>query len=428
MNRQSPLFEDKMNLPPLATQIERNGTSLNIPEGIDTIPLTHGMHRFPGKFIPNIPRYLFRTILKSRKGKSIFDPFCGSGTALVEAAIEGKPFFGMDIDPLAVMLARVKATPLAIDEIASLEDFWGDYQYTASDNDYKPKVPNLNHWFTDRAITELSAIKAGCIMLPQRQRDFSLVVFSSIIRRVSNADDQTQKTYVSGTLKKNPPLPSKLFPIFMDRALRGMNEYRLSLPQKPVGQITVGDARFVENITFDDVLTSPPYIDSIDYVYNQMLEYFWLLEELGIGTYEGYRAFRKRPMGFSQKVDQEIEIIRKLLPTTIDNKLQELFDSVVGRSLREANAILSFFCDLYLHCKCFHKLQKPGAIYICIIGNSTIRRVLVPTVNLSKEIFLDAGYNLEDMMNYEIRRHYMKFPRRENSGTIREDEIMIFRR
>jgi hypothetical protein len=58
-----------------------------------------------------------------------------------------------------------------------------------------------------------------------------------------------------------------------------------------------GDARSLLEVQFDDVLTSPPYIDSIDYVYNQMLEYFWLLPELGVNSYEEFRSLRKIAMG-----------------------------------------------------------------------------------------------------------------------------------
>src|SRR3989442_14454597 len=105
---QTLLFGYPEKPPAFDTHIQRQGNTLLIPENLENIPCTHGMHRFPGKFIPNIPRFLLRTVLNRRKGHTVWDPFCGSGTTLVEAALEGRPFVGLDIDPLAVMIATAK--------------------------------------------------------------------------------------------------------------------------------------------------------------------------------------------------------------------------------------------------------------------------------------------------------------------------------
>ena len=108
------------------------------------------------------------------------------------------------------------------------------------------------------------------------------MVFSSIIRRVSNADDQTQKTYVSGTLKKITALTvCKLFPTFLDRAVSGMENYA----RAPRGRLLSfrgamrGSGAALKKL--DGIITSPPYIDSIDYIYNQMLRVLLALRGSG---------------------------------------------------------------------------------------------------------------------------------------------------
>jgi len=217
----------------LETEVERVGDVLVIPEGAKTIPCTHGLHRFPGKFIPNLPRYLIRSALPNDGSRVVFDPFCGSGTTLVEAALEGRMAIGSDIDPLAVAIARAKTQMLDSTDIAGLRQHWLSFDYGQEDPSLVPDVPNLDHWFSRPTIAELTAIKRGCLALEPRTRLFSLIVFSSIIRRVSNADDQTQKTYVSGTLPKTPPSPSKLFPVFLERAIAGMEEYARMVPSRP---------------------------------------------------------------------------------------------------------------------------------------------------------------------------------------------------
>lgn len=425
---QLALFDFPDPARPLKTFIERVGETLLIPEGIQTIQCTHGLHRFPGKFIPNLPRYLIRSVLKDRKNKILCDPFCGSGTTLIEASLEGWQFVGIDIDPLAVKIASAKLQPLSKDNLYLLERYWKDFDYEKQVHDFVPQVPNLSHWFSPKAVTELSAIKSGCLKLPDLLKLFSLIIFSSIIRRVSNADDQTQKTYVSHTLKKKAPLPSELFPIFLKRAINRMNEYSSLLPHPPVGQVIQGDARKSPQLVFDDVLTSPPYIDSIDYMYNQMLEYFWLLKELGIDGYDDFRSLRKIPMGFRSELPENNKIIEE----RFNSQNREIFINICSHirkiSRKEESVVRAFFQDFSVHCELFYNLQRQGSFYICIIGNSMLRRVTIPTVDLLIDIFQSVGYKIEDRMNYEIRRHYMKFPRRGNSGKIKYDYILVFRR
>lgn len=411
----------------LDTCIERVDNMLTIPEGLHTTPCTHGMHRFAGKFIPNVARYLLRSLPCRNSNRALFDPFCGSGTTLVEAALAGRKYVGVDIDPLSVSISTAKTRRLSERELILLAGYWRKHNYEKAAPEMVPKVPNLSHWFSDHAVLQLSSIKAGCVNLPPRLRDFSLVVFSSIIRRTSNADDQTQKTYVSHTLPKTPATPATLFPIFLKRAIDGMMEYRRLLPKEPDGMVLQRDCAIeIEDLEFSDVLTSPPYIDSIDYVYNQMLEYYWLLEELGVGTYENYRQLRKRPMGF--RVAKELSHFDSL--TSFTPARRALFDAACARigeeSPKEEVAVRSFFLDYARHIQIIRSKQHRGYWYTCIIGNSHVRGVTIPTAELIADLLTSSGYRLLDRMTYQIRRHYMKFPRRSNSGRIDQDHILVF--
>jgi hypothetical protein len=411
----------------LETFIECNEDTLVIPEGLATVPCTHGIHKFAGKFIPNLPRYFIREVLPKNPERVLLDPFCGSGTTIVEAALEGRPFIGLDIDPLSILISSAKTWRLGPDELSEIESFWANHNFEILYPDVIPTVPNLSHWFTPRAITELSSIKWKCQQLPPRLRTFCLVVFSSIIRRVSNADDQTQKTYVSHTLPKTPPLASNLFPLFLKRALSGMRQYSSLLASEPKGRVFQGDAANLTGLAFDDIITSPPYIDSIDYVYNQMLEYFWLMDELGIYTHENYKAARKQPMGF-RKTSEPIG--GATLEDLIGNRKLEFEDicSKIGqKSPKEESAVRAFFFDYARHVKSARTQQRLGGYYVSVVGNSLIRGVQVPTVELIERLHKNSGYTLVNKWTYQIRRHYMKFPRKSNSGTIKQDSVLVFK-
>jgi hypothetical protein len=409
----------------LDTHISREGEILRIPEGLDTIPCTHGIHRFPGKFIPNLPRYVIAEYLN--QGTLVYDPFCGSGTTLVEAALAGRPYLGVDIDPLAVLVSRAKVTPLSDDELEQLEAHWRRCKYETIRDDLVPTVPNLAHWFSKKTIDELTAIKGHCLDLPERLRTFSLVMFSSIIRRVSRADDQTQKTYVSHTLPKTPPLPSQLFPVFFQRAISGMREFSWRTRGVSVGKVVRADACALPTRSSADIVTSPPYIDSIDYVYNQMLEYFWLMPELGLSSYDDYRALRKIPTGFRNEVEREFDA-SNFLSVKNWRRYSQVTADIAVKSKKEAVHIHTYFADLARHAANAAAMQSAGGVYVCVIGQSIVRGNVIPTVHFLQDIFVASGYRLEDHAMYEIRRHYMKFPRRENSGTIRDDHVLVFRR
>jgi tRNA G10 N-methylase Trm11 len=81
----------------------------------DTKTHTHGYHIYPAMMIPQVARRLIRTY--GGGARLLLDPFCGSGTSLVEARLAGVNAVGIDLNPFAVLLARVKTTdydPLAV--------------------------------------------------------------------------------------------------------------------------------------------------------------------------------------------------------------------------------------------------------------------------------------------------------------------------
>ena len=72
------------------------------PEIPNTTYLTHGIHSYPAKFIPHIPRYIIKNYTKPKE--VVLDQFCGSGTALVEANLLGRNAYGIDINPLSKLM------------------------------------------------------------------------------------------------------------------------------------------------------------------------------------------------------------------------------------------------------------------------------------------------------------------------------------
>jgi hypothetical protein len=406
------------------TEFVLDGRTVEFREGLKTADYTHTLHRFPGKFVPQVARELLRIV--GGDNGAVADPFCGSGTTLVEAAVLGRPAVGADCDPLAAFISEVKVSPLSQRELVELRSYWNDVLRGNVVEGVAPAVANLSHWFSDRAVAELSWLKTAATNLPNgKMRAFSLVVFSSIIRRVSNADDQTQKTYVSHTLKKTAPAPSDLFPTMLDRALRGLASFSAACKARPI--VYRADARHMDFAAerFSGVVTSPPYIDSIDYVYNQMLEYYWLWDVVGLRTIDEVKTLRRQPMGFS-KPALDFAAFRTASPCAA-SELNGVLPFIAERSAAEGENVLSYFIDFRKHLDAARGVLRRKAIYGLVVGESMIRSVIVPTPKILTALFRDAGFEFIGSCSYAIKRHYMKFPRRANSGKIMLDHVLCFR-
>lgn len=83
--------------------------------GADTMYLTHSLHPYPAKFPPQLPNVILSKF--GKHGQVVLDPFCGSGTTLVEARLLGFNAIGVDVNGLSSLLSKVKATPLSNEEI-----------------------------------------------------------------------------------------------------------------------------------------------------------------------------------------------------------------------------------------------------------------------------------------------------------------------
>ena len=165
--------------------------SLYIIKNYESRYLTHKIHKFAGKFIPELPRWAISHYLSGRPREYVVDPFVGSGTTLVEASLLGVSSIGLDVDPLARLIAKVKTTPIssrmlddAVREIlARLDRARGLAQ--------PPAIATLAHWFRPDSVMDLVAIKGLVDEYRDHEdlHDFLIVCFSAIIRRASNADN-----------------------------------------------------------------------------------------------------------------------------------------------------------------------------------------------------------------------------------------------
>lgn len=397
-----------------------HGDLLGLSLATNTTSLTHGLHRFPAKYIPQVPRWALREF--ATEESVVLDPFMGSGTTLVESLGLAGTAYGVDVDPLARLIARAKTSAYSVVHLKNLaQQILSVEGKTTEILLPMAGVQNVEHWFARNTWSELCVIYRAIeeLSCSQAERDFFYCVFSSILRWVSNADDQTQKTYVSGTLKKNPPPVWETFKRFLARAIAGVQNMDL---QRRVGTAEVMDGSALaiplSTSSVDLIVTSPPYLDSVDYMYNFMLEYFWLGPYLGIPSRSEFNLRRRAPVG-AKNPSQSL--------STPPNAIADLVRPDEIPQYRRA-AVIEYFESMRLHFEEASRVLREGGRYVLVVGNSQAQTGVIPVHDCLLRLAREAGLHMEKAFAYRIRRHYMKFPRKGRGGIILMDWVITLRK
>ena len=250
----------------------------------DQSALTHGIHKYPAKFFPELPRWFIQRY--SQPGDIILDPFMGSGTTNLEASLLGRHSVGVDVDPFSRFIATVKTTPLPTQRLIKVyNELKAKVSLYVEPKHLKnvPDFPYRDKWFKPYILKELAYIKTSIERLQTVQsiKNFFLVCFSSIIRQVSEADNNCTRTVIRKKLNKQV-LPCYAINLFLKKIEVHVKNMILFAKKKPKGRVTIPqnvDARdmsvFQDEI-FNLAITSPPYLNAVDYPRTHQLEIYWL--------------------------------------------------------------------------------------------------------------------------------------------------------
>lgn len=291
--------------------------------GSETGYLTHGLHPYPAKFIPQIPNRLIREL--SSEGDAVADVFCGSGTTLVEALILNRNAIGFDANPLACLITKAKTSrfvpgdkPLLLSVVAKAED-QADAITNAGKTLFHPSAAfisaaprpsgeTLDFWFEPFVVEELAEILSWCKALPSESaRTVALVAFSSIIVTVSKQDSDTR--YVRREKNAAPGETMARFARALKSAVIAVDEF--SRRVRPDLRCQVIDANILEqpaSPTFDLMVCSPPYPNAFSYHLYHMTRMIWLgmdqprFKREEIGSHRKYSA--KGPNGATARTFQ----------------------------------------------------------------------------------------------------------------------------
>ncbi len=358
-----------------------------------TRELTHCYHDYPARMIPQIAGKLLD--LFGHNANVLFDPYCGTGTSLVEANIRGINSVGTDLNPLAQLIARAKTTPFCIEDV---QDSMTKFNRIAlEDKLSKIKEPqeiygitNLSFWFKTEVVLSLLAIRTFIQEIKSdTTRLFFQVAFSETVRESSNTRNGEFKLYrySKEKLEKFSPDVYEIMVKKLQRNFKGAKQYKAiidNFKSPPFAKIYgfnssegIPPEIFMPE-SVDLVITSPPYGDSgttVAYGQYSRLSAAWLeLEEPG--------GIDKKLMG-GNRIQEFSEFPSK----TLNKKIEMIRLSNKKRALE----VVSFYEDLYDSMKNVAKVIKPRGYSCYVVGNRKVAGTVLPTDIVIRDFFESFG-------------------------------------
>lgn len=397
-------------------------------EGADTQYLTHGIHPYPARMIPQIAHRLISRY--SHEKNLVVDPFCGSGTVLVESLLLRRKAIGNDINPLAVLIAKVKTTPI---EPSRLEKYVSDVlsrlerEIPLLRNGKiivnSPKFPNIELWFKHNVITELAFLRKIINDVGDEDvKDLLKVCFSRTVRKVSNiynSGDTFVKRLSQRQLSYHNPNTFEQFKEITIDVTRRVREFWLRLSTDTLNasvNIMSYDARKLplENETCDLIVTSPPYGEeknTISYTRWSKLSLLWL----GYNP-EEILARQKASLGSTIQA-------RSIHSET----LSDILEKVQKEDAKLAKNATSFFNDYETSLKEMYRILRHGGFCCIVIGNRSLKRRRVPMDVITKEIGNQIGF--EHVATYHRNIPTKATPWVVAKGeTIHSENILVFQK
>ncbi len=395
--------------------------------------VTHGLHTYKGKFYPQLAKSLLN-ISGLREGATVLDPFCGSGTTLLESHLNGFASYGCDMHPLAAKISVAKTgvlqlEPSLVSEAASLliGSLTTRNRGIPASTDHLPQAARdeIGNWFPKPVVHKINwildrirSVSTGVL------QDFLEVVLSDILREVSHQDPGDLRI----RRRKTPLRDADAIGLYVERLTAQLNRLerfwvnRCYCPYRFYpSHVTCGDSRDartfsslgIDRNSIDLILTSPPYATALPYIDTDrlsLLVLFGLSSGLRRPLEESLSGSREIRLSDRKRLEDELLTDAKVdLPSDIAEFLRDLYrtNSSVDVGFRRRNLpalLVRFFRDMRdVLVNCLRHL-KPDAEAMIVVGDSYTmvnkERRLIPTTAFLEAIGRTIGF--ESMEQIEI--------------------------
>lgn len=367
----------------------------------------HGLHAFPARFPPPLPRLFIEHL--TAPGDWVLDPMAGSGTTLVEAVLTGRGAIGVDLDPLAVLIAQAKTRPPDPDRVATagaavLDQAQGlVHPPTESELAHcygAAAVRFFRYWFEEPVIAELHALALAIRQAPADLHAFLQTLFSSLIITksggLSRARDLAHSRPHRDPHKRVQQSALAAFAERLEAAQRVLAGW--PRPASPA-LIVRADARALPlaDRSVALIVTSPPYAaGAIDYLRAHKFSLVWL----------GYPPDRLTPLRRRYIGSEQGENLTERLPPTARAVLRRLTE----RDPHRAAVVARYYRDLGLILAEMLRVLQPGRAAVIVVGSSIIRGIPIQVPAVLRELAEQAGFRFVGQAVREIVRDARMLP------------------
>ena len=382
----------------------------------------HGLHEYKGKFNPQVAKALLN-IFGIDPGQRVLDPFCGSGTTLVECAHAGVLGHGVDLNPFAVFLANAKLHALAT-PIAKLQT---DLRRFSSSSAFRrsvaagedSRIRYLRSWFPPETLDTIETIRVAVESAAGASAPVFLAIASNLLRDYSLQDPKDLRLR-----RRRTPLPRTPFPEafaaacerFLDRLGSAQSVLGVRLPRGSAQRCEAASI-VPEAEPFDAAVTSPPYAMALPYVDTQRLSLVWLglLDPADVPRLEseliGSREFRGAG---HRKTADALKENADGLPETEAAFCRRLQASLNGQDgfRRKAVPVLlyRYFASMRDSFRAVRRVMRSGAPFALIVGhNHTVlggARYDIDTPSHLAALAAQAGWRVDELMPLQTYRRY----------------------
>lgn len=391
------------------------------------------VHPFPARMAPSI---VWDVLPRAGGPLNILDPMSGSGTTLACARLRGHHAIGCDTDPLALLIARAWCTDAEPQSLNLRAEHVLERARILSERiTPNPLYPRniddetrqfIDFWFDPQSRHELNSL-ATCISRVRSQTERTLLwcAFSRMIITKTFGVSLAMDVSHSRPHKVYDVAPVRPFDIFLKAVSRVTSRCPFSEKANnfPSADIRYGDARLlpVESASVDMVITSPPYLNAIDYLRGHKLSLVWM----------GYRIAQIRALRSS---NIGTEVVKETTPHTTIQEAMSSMAALGSLDNRRLGMIRRYVCDMDKVMKeCARVLKRKGRA-VFVVGDSAIRGIFVQNSQALIRLAESHGISLVSRKTrpIETKRRYLPPPESEKAGyrmqtRMREEVILEFR-
>lgn len=410
---------------------------------------SHLIHSYPAKLLCNIPYFFLQTEYFCPKDGVVLDPFCGTGTVMLEANVSGRSAMGADANPLAILIAQVKTTYIPSEVLGkTLTTIILSARRMAIISPIE-EISSIEQWFSASTITQLSKIEKAINKIHDAKiRRFFEVCFSNLIKKVSFADPSIsvpvrlnpERFYKNQERKRLAEFKLKAlecvdvyekFEDICNLNIRRIETLRNIYSSGVKTELISNDARrltstysgdtLLPDASVDMILTSPPYAGAQKYIRSSRLNLFWL----GMKRSEEIRALNNKNIGREDYHKSEIikEIHTGILAA--DKVLESLY--LEGKRER-AYIVGNYLNEMKMALDESVRVLKKGGYMVIVIGNNTVCNRPFETQDYLSTYLESKGMHLEFKLIDDIKSYGLMTKRNKTASTISCEWILVLKK